>query len=225
FQGPNVREAGGELFSGSLRPAAVAPQGDDAVAGLEELGAHGDEVLKVLHEAAKEVAEYVVEANVDTAVGKAFDHFPTDVRRQRLPDNVGVAARFVEPTDQSDLSGILPADLSMLRAAFLLVKHLANFPGTLVRGAQDIHVQLPEALGDRNRLYFRTDVDDRVAADDFLRLGEGAVGHEHFPSRHPDFRAQRAGPKTACAHERSGLRHILIKAGDGSQQPRIRRLP
>jgi hypothetical protein len=33
--------------------------------------AHGDEVLVVLEETTKEAAEYVVEANVDTAVRKA----------------------------------------------------------------------------------------------------------------------------------------------------------
>jgi hypothetical protein len=71
LQGPHMSKLGGEIFPGSFRPAAVGPQGDDAVAGLEELGAHGDEVLVVLEETAKEVAEYVVEANVDTAVRKA----------------------------------------------------------------------------------------------------------------------------------------------------------
>src|SRR5262249_53342170 len=48
LQGPHVSEAGGELFPGRLRPAGVAPQGDDADGGLEELGAHGDEALEVL---------------------------------------------------------------------------------------------------------------------------------------------------------------------------------
>src|SRR5262249_23156184 len=106
LQGPNMSEAGGELFPGSLRPAGVAPQGDDAVAGLEELGAHGDEALEVLEKTTEEVAEDVVESDIDTAVRKAFDYFPPDVRRQRLPDDVGVTPRFVELTDDSDLSRI-----------------------------------------------------------------------------------------------------------------------
>src|SRR5262245_37561761 len=106
LQGPNVSEAGGELFPGSLRPAGVAPQGDDAVTGLKELCAHGDEALEVLEEATEEVAEHVVEADIDTVVRKAFDYFPPDVRRQHLPDDVGVTPRFVEPTDDSDLSRI-----------------------------------------------------------------------------------------------------------------------
>jgi hypothetical protein len=71
------------------------------IAGLEELGAHGDEALTVLEEPAKEVAEYVVQADVDTAVRKAFDHFPVNVWCQHLSNDVGVTARFVEPTDDS----------------------------------------------------------------------------------------------------------------------------
>lgn len=80
-QGPNVSEAGGELFSGRLRPARVAPQGDDVVAGFEELGAHGDEAIEVLEKAAEEVAEHVVESDIDTAARKSFDDLPPDVRR------------------------------------------------------------------------------------------------------------------------------------------------
>ena len=85
-----MSKAGGELFPGSLRPAGVSFQGDDVIAGLEKLGAHGDEALEVLEKATKEVAEHVVEANVDTAVRKAFDDFPTDVGFQHLPDNSGL---------------------------------------------------------------------------------------------------------------------------------------
>src|SRR5262245_40407112 len=106
LQGPNVSEAGGDLFPGSPRPAGVAPQGDDAVAGLEELGAHGDEALEVLEKTAEEVAEHVVEPEVDTAVREAFDYFAPDVRRQHQLEDVGVTPRFVEPTDDSYLGRI-----------------------------------------------------------------------------------------------------------------------
>ena len=75
-----MSKAGGELFPGSLRPAGVSSQGDDVIAGLEKLGAHGNEALEFLEETAKEVAEYVVEAYVDSAVREAFDDFPADVR-------------------------------------------------------------------------------------------------------------------------------------------------
>jgi hypothetical protein len=76
------------------------------IAGLEKLGTHGHEALAVLEEAAKEVAENVVEADEDTAVRKAFDDFPVDVRCQHLPDDIRVTARFVEPTDDSYIRGI-----------------------------------------------------------------------------------------------------------------------
>jgi hypothetical protein len=39
-------------------------------ADSKNLEAHGDEVLVVLEETTKEAAEWVVEANIDTAVGK-----------------------------------------------------------------------------------------------------------------------------------------------------------
>src|SRR5262245_11802109 len=101
-----MSETRGELFPGCLRAPGVASQGDDAVAGLEELCAHGDEALEGLEQATEEVAEHVVEPNIDTAVRKAFDDFPPDVRRQHLPDDVGVTPRVVEPTDDSYLSRI-----------------------------------------------------------------------------------------------------------------------
>src|SRR5262245_48973666 len=104
--GSNVSKAGGEIFPGRLRTAGVAPQGDDAVTGLKELCAHGDEALEVLDKATEEVAEHVVESDIDTAVREAFDDFPPDIRRQHLPDDVRVTPRFVEPTDDSDLSRI-----------------------------------------------------------------------------------------------------------------------
>src|SRR5262249_30254461 len=105
-QGPNMSKSGGELLPGSLRPAGVTSQDYDAVAGLEELRTQGDEALEGLEESAKEVAEHLVEANVDTAVRKAFDDFPADVRCQHLPDDVGVTAGFVEPTDDGYMRGI-----------------------------------------------------------------------------------------------------------------------
>lgn len=57
-----MSKLGGELFPGSFRPAGVSSQGDDVISGLEKLGAHGDKTLEFLEEAAKEVAEHVVEA-------------------------------------------------------------------------------------------------------------------------------------------------------------------
>src|SRR5262249_16474815 len=144
---------GGELFPGSPRSAGVVPQGDDAVAGLEELCAHSDEALEVLKKATEEVAEHVVESNIGTAVRKTFDYFPPDVRRQHLPDDIGVTPRFVEPTDESYLL-LVHADLRMLWGTLLLVKHLAYFSSTLGGGAQDVQVQLPDSLGDSNRLFF-----------------------------------------------------------------------
>src|SRR5262245_15598992 len=105
-QGPHMSKSGCEGSPGSLRLAGVGAQGDDAIAGLEKLGAHCDEALAVLEETAKEVAEYVVEADVDTAVRKAFDDLPVDVRCQHLPNDVGVTARLVEPTDDSYMRGI-----------------------------------------------------------------------------------------------------------------------
>src|SRR5262245_58155675 len=101
-----MSKSGGEIAPGSLRPAGVGSQGDDVVAGLEELGAHGDEALEVLEETAEEIAEYVVEAQVDTAVRKAFDDFPADIGCQHLSDDVGVPARLVEPTDDGYRGGI-----------------------------------------------------------------------------------------------------------------------
>jgi hypothetical protein len=106
LQGPNMGEAGGELLPSSFSPAAIVPQGDDAVAGLEELSAHGDEALEVLEETAKKVANNVVEANINSAIRKAFNYFPPDVRGEHLPDDFGVAPRFVEPTDNRYLSRI-----------------------------------------------------------------------------------------------------------------------
>ena len=86
LQGPHVRETRGEPFAGPSGTPLIAAEGDNAFAGLEELCAHGDEALEVLEKATEEVAEHVVEADIDAAIRKAFDYFPPDVRRQQLPE-------------------------------------------------------------------------------------------------------------------------------------------
>jgi hypothetical protein len=108
-----MSKLGGEIFPGRFCPAAVGPQGHDTVAGLEELGAHGDKVLVLLEETTKEVSEYVIETNVDTAVRKALDDFPADVRCQHLPDDVRVAALVVEPTDGNYMDSGMKASSSL----------------------------------------------------------------------------------------------------------------
>src|SRR5262245_9635752 len=70
-----------------------------------------------------------------------------------------------------------------LRGTFLKMEHLANFSPTLIGRAQDFDVQIPEALGNRNRLLFGASFHDRETAYDFLRLGKGAVAYSHFPAR------------------------------------------
>src|SRR5262245_2628787 len=72
-QCPHMSESRGERLTSLLRLARVGPQGNDAVSGFEELGAHGDEALEVPKETAEEVVEYIIEADVDTAMRKAFD--------------------------------------------------------------------------------------------------------------------------------------------------------
>src|SRR5262245_23313818 len=94
-----------KVSPGRLGPSDVVPQGDDAFTGFEELGALGDKVLEILKKPAEEVLEHVVEPDVDTTVRKAFDDFPPDVRRQQLPDDVGVTAGFVKSADDRYVSG------------------------------------------------------------------------------------------------------------------------
>ena len=62
-----MSKSGGEISPGCLRTPRVASQRDDVIARLKELRAHGDEALKVLEEAAKEIVEDVVEADIDAA--------------------------------------------------------------------------------------------------------------------------------------------------------------
>ena len=80
-----MSETSGKPLAAPFGTPRIAAEGDDAVAGLEELPAHGDGALEVLEPATEEVAEHVVESDIDAAVRKAFDDFPPDVRRQHLP--------------------------------------------------------------------------------------------------------------------------------------------
>src|SRR5690349_8906815 len=54
-------------------------------------------------------------------------------------------------------------------------------------------VQLHEAAGFRERLLSRRDVEDREAADHFLRLGERAIGRDELSLRDAHARARRGG--------------------------------
>ena len=101
-----------EVSPGRLGPARVVPQSNDAITQLDELGAQGDKALEVLKETAEKVVEHVVEPDVDTAVRKAFDDFPPDVRRLQLPDDVGGAAGFVKSTDDRYISGVCHGNIS-----------------------------------------------------------------------------------------------------------------
>src|SRR5262249_385624 len=84
------------------------------------------------------------------------------------------------PRSSKDRPGNRPVVLfRSFMVTFLQVKHLANFSTTLVGSAQDFDVQIPELLGDCDRLFLGASFHDCETADEFLRLGKGTVGHDN----------------------------------------------
>lgn len=74
--------------------------GDDAVARFKEFRRLGVPILKIRKQAREEIAD-AGETEINIAVRKAWNNFPTHVRREHLADDFGVSARFIKPTDNS----------------------------------------------------------------------------------------------------------------------------
>src|SRR5262249_5234115 len=66
-----------------------------------------------------------------------------------------------------------------------------------------------ESLGPLDRLFLRFDLKQREAADHFLRLGEGTVGHGELSFGDPDPRAFRARLASLGGEEHAGLGHLF----------------
>jgi hypothetical protein len=73
---------------------------DDPVACFKKFRRLGVPILKIRKQAREEIAD-AGETEINIAVRKAWNNFPTHVRREHLADDFGVSARFIKPTDNS----------------------------------------------------------------------------------------------------------------------------
>src|SRR5712671_5760490 len=104
--------------------------------------------------------------------------------------------------------------LDSLGAKVFRSEHLTNL--SLALPARPVFlVKSHEADRPFNRFLLRFQLKLRVAADDFLGLGERPVGHGHLPSGEPDASAQRSWSKpSAPEHRATGLNIFFGENGD-----------
>src|SRR5262249_39156348 len=96
LQCPHVSETSSEPPAGPSGTPRIAAEGDDALAGLEKLGAARDKFVKVCEEATKEITKHIVEAHVDGTVGKSVNNLPANVTRQHLANDFRVTTSFIQ---------------------------------------------------------------------------------------------------------------------------------
>jgi hypothetical protein len=70
-------------------------------------------------------------------------------------------------------------------------------------------------LASPNRFALRLHLDDRIAGDQLLRLGEGTIGHGELPSRDPDTGPLRARLESVGCDQHAGLRRVLDELPHG----------
>src|SRR6267378_5429837 len=112
------------------------------------------------------------------------------------------SARPTSPTMRASpamsLADSIRQTASMASAAcFGGIHHLPYFDFQLLIPESDMGLE--EAAGPLDRFLLGRDLVDRVAADDFLRLGERSVGHRDLPVGEPGARARRCRQETAHA--------------------------
>src|SRR2546427_436129 len=93
-----------------------------------------------------------------------------------------------------------------------VIHHLAHFHFQILRPESDVRFQ--EFAGPLDRVLLRGHIVDRVAADDFLRLGEGSVRHRDLPVGQPSARALRRRRETAHPYHDAFLGRFLTQLPD-----------
>src|SRR5262249_52827346 len=100
-QRPHVSETSGEPLAGPAGTPRITAQGDDVIAGLEKLGAVGNELVKVREEATEEITKHTVQAHIDGAVRKSVNHLPANIPRQHLANDFWVTTSLIQATNDS----------------------------------------------------------------------------------------------------------------------------
>src|SRR6266550_2545282 len=97
-------------------------------------------------------------------------------------------------------------------AAGRVIHHLTNFHFQLLGPESDVRFQ--ESTGPLDGFLLRGDIVDRIAADDFLSLGEGAVRNGDLPVGEPGARAQCRRQQPPHPDHRALLRRFLPQLPD-----------
>src|SRR5262249_52810908 len=99
---PDVRETRLEGFAGGFRLGRICADGDDVVACFKKFGRLGAPILKIGEQAREEI-RHSLQSEINIAVRKTLDDFPSHVRRENLTDDFRITARLVKSADDGDV--------------------------------------------------------------------------------------------------------------------------
>src|SRR5215472_16406785 len=104
------------------------------------------------------------------------------------------------------------------------VEHLANLERADIGLTEHVDVELHEFLAQLDGFFLRCRLQDRKAADQFLRFGERPVGYGHLASGNAHPSSSRAGKQSAGLKEDAGFGHLFAEFAHRRDQGRIARL-
>src|SRR5262245_25858545 len=99
---PDVRETRLEGFAGGFRLSRICANGDDVVASFKKFGRLSAPILKIGEQTREEI-RHSLRSEINIAVRKTLDDFPSHVRRENLTDDFRIAARLVKAADDCDV--------------------------------------------------------------------------------------------------------------------------
>src|SRR5215831_16659220 len=108
-----------------------------------------------------------------------------------------------------------------IRTAVRAVEHLANLERAVIGLTEHVDVELHEFLAQFDGFFLRCRLQDREAADQFLRFGERPVGYGHLASGNAHPSPRRAGKQAAGLKEDAGFGHLFTEFAHRRDQGRI----
>src|SRR4030095_5417262 len=99
---PDVSETRLEGFAGGFRLCRICANGDNVIARFKKFGRLGSPILKIGEQTREEI-RHSIQSEINIAVRKTLDDFPSHVRRENLTDDFRIAARLVESPDDGDV--------------------------------------------------------------------------------------------------------------------------
>src|SRR5262245_27530935 len=98
----DVRETRLEGFAGGFRLCRICANGDDVVARFKKFGRLAAPILKIGEQTREEI-RHPIQSEINTAVRKTLDGFPSHVRGENLTDDFRIAVRLVKAADDGDV--------------------------------------------------------------------------------------------------------------------------